>query len=244
MELKEITTGNNYKKKISDQALNFVKIPEEKDEDKSEDSKFTFIYENWIEYYLLVIGYELGFGSFWRFPYLIFSNGGGIFVLIFTIILVILGVPLFYLDTHYGQLYRHGPVEFYHAIHSKYEGIGWAMVIVIWLLSLYYGSILVWSYYYFFASFVTPLPWSTVGKTDENGKPLPIINSDYFRNTVLNITDGIEDLGGIGFSKFVCLIIVYVCLYFCIKKGIHSSSKVVYVTTPAPIIILLILFFK
>ncbi len=32
-------------------------------------------YEKPIEYWLLVIGYAIGYGSFWRFPYLIYSCG-------------------------------------------------------------------------------------------------------------------------------------------------------------------------
>jgi len=32
-------------------------------------------YEKPKEYWLLVIGYAIGYGSFWRFPYLIYSCG-------------------------------------------------------------------------------------------------------------------------------------------------------------------------
>lgn len=146
----------------------------------STDSKLTFIYSNWIEFYLILIGYVIGFGSFWRFPYLVFTNGGGIFVLVFAILLIFIGIPVFYLETYLGQIFRHGPVEVFIHIHKKFTGVGWAMVLTTWMLSLYYAIILVWAYYYLFASFSIDLPWSNSGKVDESGNPLPGINTVGF----------------------------------------------------------------
>ena len=34
-----------------------------------------FKYNRGIEYWLVIIGYAIGYGSFWRFPYLVFSCG-------------------------------------------------------------------------------------------------------------------------------------------------------------------------
>ena len=42
----------------------------------------------------------------------------------------------------------------------------------------------------------------------------------------------------------ICLVVTYIMIYFCIFNGIGSSSKVVYVTAPAPIILLIILMIK
>ena len=210
----------------------------------SKKSNVSFTFENWIEYYLILIGYVIGFGSFWRFPYLIFTNGGGIFVLVFSIILVFLGIPIFYLECYLGQLYQRGPVETFMKISNKFKGVGWAMVLTTWLLSLYYCIILVWAYYYLFASFSSPLPWSNFGKTDDKGNPLPAINTQYFREVVLSLSPGIEELGSFNPRQFLCLIITYVSIFICIRHGIHSSSKVVYVTAPAPLLMMIILFFK
>ena len=43
---------------------------------------------------------------------------------------------------------------------------------------------------------------------------------------------------------FVCLVVTYIMIYVCIYNGIASSSKVVYVTAPAPIVLLVILMIK
>ena len=78
----------------------------------------------------------------------------------------------------------------------------------------------------------------------DNGNPLPLINTEYFSKNVLRITDSIENLGSLDSYKFICLVCTFVSIYFCIAKGILTSSKVVYVTAPAPIFMMLILFFK
>jgi SNF family Na+-dependent transporter len=113
-------------------------------------------------------------------PYLIYTNGGGIFVLIFIILLFVIGIPCFYMETYFGQIFRRGPVETFGHIHKKFTGVGWAMVSVSWMLSLYYGTLLCWSYYFLFASFTSPLPWSNEGKVDKQGHPLPCINTVIF----------------------------------------------------------------
>jgi hypothetical protein len=51
-----------------------AQLPHNNNEHQNESSKH-FKYEKPIEYWLLVIGYAIGYGSFWRFPYLIYSCG-------------------------------------------------------------------------------------------------------------------------------------------------------------------------
>ena len=67
---------------------------------------------------------------------------------------------------------------------------------------------------------------------------------DYFRNNVLKISGGLEDMGSLDTGLVSCLVLTYVMIYFCISKGIKSSSKVVYFTAPAPVVLLLILMVK
>ena len=39
-------------------------------------------------------GSAVGLGNLWKFPYIVGMNGGGIFLLIYIILLVLLGTPI------------------------------------------------------------------------------------------------------------------------------------------------------
>ena len=150
---------------------------------------------------------------------------------------------MFTLEAILGQLFRKGPVEVFVSIHKKYTGVGWATVVVSWFISLYYAIILAWSFYFFFASFLNPLPWDNSTSKSDNAVD-EIMNSHYFKENVLQLSESIANMGSINGKLLFCLLITYISIFFCIYKGVETSSKVAYITAPAPIFLLVILLFK
>ncbi|KAH8299539.1 hypothetical protein KR044_002512, partial [Drosophila immigrans] len=117
---------------------------------------------NWtgrFDFLLSLLGYSVGLGNVWRFPYLCYNNGGGAFLIPFTIMLIIAGLPLMFMELSFGQYAALGPVAIYRRFCPLFRGLGTGMVIVSAIVMLYYNLIIAWTIFYMFASFRTQLPW-------------------------------------------------------------------------------------
>ncbi|XP_072914710.1 sodium- and chloride-dependent neutral and basic amino acid transporter B(0+)-like [Hemitrygon akajei] len=117
---------------------------------------------NWAsktDYLLSMIGYAVGLGNVWRFPYLAYRNGGGAFLIPYVIMLMLTGMPLFFLECSFGQFASLGPVAVWKAV-PVLQGVGITMVLISTFVSIYYNCIIAYSLFYLFASFQSPLPWA------------------------------------------------------------------------------------
>ncbi|KAK7087247.1 hypothetical protein V1264_021322 [Littorina saxatilis] len=217
--------------------------------------------ENWsrkAEYLLAIIGYAVGLGNVWRFPYLCFRSGGGAFLIPFFIMLVLCGVPLAYMEMAVGQFTRRGPIGAIGKLCPFFKGAGMATVVISFLFTTYYVIIITWSFYYMFSSFQSSLPWegcshdwtsphcwvndtnSTILRSNDSRSP----TEDFYLERVLQRTSGIEEQGGVRWELFGILLLSWIIIYFCIWKGPKSTGKVVYFTATFPYLVLLILLVR
>ncbi|KAL5004950.1 hypothetical protein ScPMuIL_018406 [Solemya velum] len=117
---------------------------------------------NWsgqLDFFLSCLGYAVGLGNVWRFPYMCYKNGGGAFLIPYVIMLVFLGMPIFFLELSLGQFTSRGPFSCW-GFCSLFSGIGYAMFIVSAVIGIYYNVIIAWAIYYMFDSFRAELPWA------------------------------------------------------------------------------------
>nr|XP_023024382.1 sodium-dependent neutral amino acid transporter B(0)AT3 [Leptinotarsa decemlineata] len=121
-----------------------------------------------LQFFLSIIGYSVGLGNIWRFPYLCQQNGGGAFLIPFAVMLVLEGIPLFLIELGIGQKMRLGSLGVWNTIHPWLGGIGISSCIVTFFVALYYNVIITWCFYYLFNSFQYPLPWESC-PLDKNG---------------------------------------------------------------------------
>lgn len=63
-----------------------------------------------LHFFFSCMGYSVGLGNIWRFPYMIYRNGGA-FLLPFTIVVLFVGMPLYYLEIIVAQFTSRGPME-------------------------------------------------------------------------------------------------------------------------------------
>lgn len=78
--------------------------------------------ESWttrVGFILATLGFSAGIGNLWRFPYLTGKYGGGIFLLFYLIIVVLLAIPLFTVEITLGKATRKDPVGAYKALKPK-----------------------------------------------------------------------------------------------------------------------------
>lgn len=108
-----------------------------------------------------VLLFKVGIGNVWRFPYLAYQNGGGAFLIPYFILLIFVGKPLYYLETAIGQFSRCSPLQVWRCAPIA-KGIGFGMIVLSLIVSIYYNVIMAYSIVYIGASFVgtyDTLPW-------------------------------------------------------------------------------------
>uniref|UniRef100_A0A8C8GX69 Transporter n=1 Tax=Oncorhynchus tshawytscha TaxID=74940 RepID=A0A8C8GX69_ONCTS len=222
--------------------------------------------EKWnskLDFILSVAGGFVGLGNVWRFPYLCYKNGGGAFLIPYTIFLFGGGLPVFFLEVALGQYTSEGGITCWEKLCPIFTGIGYASIVIVSLLNIYYIVILAWGLYYLFQCFQPELPWAKcknswntdrcVEDTIRKNKTLMLAANitnftspvtEFWERNVLSISSGIDEIGEVKWDLALCLLGVWVICFFCIWKGVKSTGKVVYVTATFPFVMLIILLIR
>uniref|UniRef100_A0A2I3GCK6 Transporter n=1 Tax=Nomascus leucogenys TaxID=61853 RepID=A0A2I3GCK6_NOMLE len=229
---------------------------------------------NQIEFVLTSVGYAVGLGNVWRFPYLCYRNGGGAFMFPYFIMLIFCGIPLFFMELSFGQFASQGCLGVWR-ISPMFKGVGYSMMVVSTYIGIYYNVVICIAFYYFFSSMTHVLPWAycnnpwntrdCAGVLDAsnltNGsRPAAspsnlshLLNhslqrtspsEEYWRLYVLKLSDDIGNFGEVRLPLLGCLGVSWVVVFLCLIRGVKSSGKVVYFTATFPYVVLTILFVR
>ncbi len=120
---------------------------------------------------LLSAGCAIGVGNVWKFPWMAGQYGGGAFVLIYLVFLVILGLPVMTMEFSLGRASQSSPVMLYQKLQKpgqKWHLHGYAALIANFLLMMFYSSVTGWILYYF-VSFISG---NMTGITNEQSQSL------------------------------------------------------------------------
>ncbi|CAG5103406.1 Oidioi.mRNA.OKI2018_I69.chr1.g759.t1.cds [Oikopleura dioica] len=112
-----------------------------------------------IEFILSCIGYCVGLGNVWRFPYLAYENGGGVFFIPYFLMLFLVGIPLFYTELGMGQFSGEGTLGVWKCLPAC-KGLGYGMILVSFYVMIYYNVVIAWSIHYLFSGMQKILPWT------------------------------------------------------------------------------------
>ena len=102
---------------------------------------------------LLSAGCAIGIGNVWRFPYMAGQNGGGLFVLIYLLFLVILGIPVMTMEYAMGRSTRKSILSAYRELEpegSKWHIMGYFAIAGNYVLLMFYSIVSGWILHYFY----------------------------------------------------------------------------------------------
>eukprot|EP00578_Thalassiosira_sp_NH16_P030313 CAMPEP_0181078506 /NCGR_PEP_ID=MMETSP1071-20121207/1523_1 /TAXON_ID=35127 /ORGANISM="Thalassiosira sp., Strain NH16" /LENGTH=621 /DNA_ID=CAMNT_0023159827 /DNA_START=28 /DNA_END=1893 /DNA_ORIENTATION=- len=182
-------------------------------------------------YIFALVGYAIGIGNVWRFPYVIASNGGAAAVVAYLICAVCVAWPLFIYELILGQYLRLTFVRAWEAIRPRWLSFGWAQFLLLFIAQSYFSMIIT---YTLSGSCQEPLPWT--GNTT---------SQEYWQDTILNSFSDLHDkpggLGPIQWKLALSLLVFWLITFFSVAFGKNILSQITYVTVTMPVVLMIIL---
>lgn len=108
---------------------------------------------------LAATGSAVGLGNIWKFPYITGENGGGAFVLVYLLCVLLIGVPIMMAETLMGRRGRGNPVTTMETLTAEAKAdpnwhyLGWMGIVAGILILSYYSVIAGWASAYTLKAF-------------------------------------------------------------------------------------------
>ena len=89
-------------------------------------------------YLMVAAGASIGLGNVWKFPYLAYRGGGGIFILVYIIVVLLLARPMVEMETAIGRHGKADTVTVFEKIDSKWGFVGWIANLCTLMINFFY----------------------------------------------------------------------------------------------------------
>ena len=166
---------------------------------------------------LAAAGSAVGLGNIWRFPYLAARDGGGLFLVIYLVLVLTFGFALLTAEVAIGRKTKQSPLTAYGMLAKKWKPLGYLACLVPVIIMPYYCVIGGWILKYFLA-FVT-------------GNGAAAAEGDYFTGFLSSVEQPIV-------MCVIFLAITMIVVLGGVDKGIEKFSKFV---MPALVVLILII---
>ena len=169
---------------------------------------------------LLSAGCAIGCGNVWKFPWLAGQNGGGGFVLIYVICLILLGLPVMTMEFALGRASQASPVRMYQKLEKpghKWHAHGYFALFGNICLMAFYTTVAGWLVYYFWKFLIGQNAELSFGGMLSN----PGINVGFMAIVVVvgflllcfNLTGGLERV-----TKYMMIILFFLMIVLAVNS--------------------------
>ena len=172
---------------------------------------------------LITAGCAIGLGNVWRFPYITGQYGGSLFVIVYILFLLLLGIPLVTIELSVGRASRKSVGYSFETLtpNTKWYYSKYFMILGNYVLMGFYSMVTGWMLYYTYKMF----------SGEFTKEPMLPQQSGQFFGQML----------GSPVSQIVCLLIVTVIAFsvcaFGLRKGVEKITK------PLMVLLFLLLIF-
>ena len=181
------------------------------------NSRFAFL--------MAMIGSAVGLGNIWRFNYVLYSQGGGAFLIPYITAIIVMGLPFLILEYGVGYHLRDSLSNILKRIKPYLEVLGWFILLIVFLILTYYLVIVGWDVIYLALSFFKG--WGA----DPNM---------FFSNNIVVGGDDLNSITSFVLPMSLITILLWIVLWYTSCKSIDRIEKIV--KSLIPLLFLLMAF--
>ena len=180
-----------------------------------------------ITFILAMIGSAVGLGNIWRFPNVLYSNGGGSFMIPYIISLFLLGISFVLVEYAVGYKFKTSLSKILYSVYNKLEPVAWFVLTIVFLITTYYICVVGWDLIYVVLSFTKA--WGS--------------NPDlFFSQSVLQATDTIDGITKIVPAVLAAIVIIWFTSWAILRTNLNDGiGKVSKILLPLLCIIVVII---
>jgi len=163
-------------------------------------------------------GSAVGLGNIWRFPYLTGENGGGAFVFVYALCVLLIGLPLLLNEIALGRISRKNPVGAIRATGGNrfWQLAGVLCILVCFCVLSYYSVIAGWTIGYIFTELINiPVDFADFQQTPMYVIPLCLL---FILMTIGVVLGGIS--GGIEKAAKFLMPVLFIIIIFIAGRAV------------------------
>lgn len=159
---------------------------------------------------LATAGSAVGLGNIWKFPYIAGENGGGAFLLIYLLCVVLFGLPLLMTELYIGKRSGKSAYGAFRALreNNRWQWLSWLCMLTAILVMGFYFVVTGWCFHYLIAA---------VGHVFRDANAVTL--TEHFQS----ITSNLPAMFG---YTILAVVLTAVVLWFDVNKGIERLSKI------------------